>query len=124
MVSDRSVTAAKYGPVAAIACVIGLVVLFAVAAQVFEMPSPDAGSTSLYFFGLGGLFSLFGVLGFYQAQFILRHPQVAIEHDIQPPSKYDLSFETRSGAKKTGVLALLASLLSVAIGFGAVFMGL
>jgi hypothetical protein len=91
----------------------------AIGAQVLGLPVSGQTAATLGLFGVGIGFTALAVSLLYQAVFIYRHPKTAIEHDIQPPSKYDMSFDSRRGAKKTAFFGLLAGVFGLVLGGGA-----
>ncbi|SEQ83902.1 hypothetical protein [Natrinema salaciae] len=110
MAENTATSVAKYGPGTWI--LLTILLLFAVVglAQT-ELLSRSAPLVLLPI----GMIPL-GLLLLYQGTYILLHPQLAIEEEIKPPSKYDLSYETERGAKKTAVFSVLGGFFALAIG--------
>jgi hypothetical protein len=75
----------------------------------FEAPRNRAWTSLLC---LGGL----GVALSYQGLYVLARPDVASEHGIEPPAKFDVEYETTAGARIVGTLSLSVGLVATFLG--------
>lgn len=113
---ERAVTLARLAPYAVVAGVVAGALAVVAAVVLLDVSLSQTQQRSLPMLGFGLALSLLGLALLYQAAFVLRYPEVAIEHDVHPPSKYDLSFETVTGAKRTAGLTVVAGLFSLMLG--------
>lgn len=109
MPTEREIAAAKGAPA------VGLLGGLLVAGVVYGLSTIDLLGGELLPVYLGVVLVPLSLGLFYQAQFVFRHPAVAVEHDIEPPSKRDVSYETERGAKLTAVLTGGAGVFGLAI---------
>lgn len=110
MADDTPLAVAKYGPGTGLL----LLLVFAVLTVGLAMFDLVPRTAPILVFAVGVL--PLGLLILYQGAYILRNPQLAIEEEIEPPSKYDTSYETERGAKKIGALATVAGFLALCMG--------
>lgn len=107
-------------------------VLVSVAPAVVVLLGAGLGMAAVFLLGvdnqlvtgvlMGSVMPLVGLTLFVQAGYTFANPELAVEHDIRPPSKRNREVRDESHAKRVAVMSVVAGLLligvGVAVGYG------